>query len=195
MEAVQITESPATIKTLNEPDKFICLAPDTGETVANLETQLPCDSEERNKASPAATPEGMLHVISQLSNSQTHDDRYFMEKLDDLVESIRQWARLFSSGQPPLTLEDLRSTKVTWQVWKYLRSAFLDIRSLLNAKSIGGKIRTRFVEAILLGELMGDRLWKRHIGFLESNYESHTKLIQQMNQSTGKLHYSNYYII
>ena len=136
----------------------------------------------------------MSQIISQLNKGglpETNDDRYYMDKLDDLVESISQWARLFSRGQPLLTVEYLKNTRVTERVRNYLISAFLDIRSLLDAKNVGGKVRTRFVEAIMLRTLMGDRLWKRHIGFPECDYESHSNLIQKMS-STGKSHCSNY---
>lgn len=125
----------------------------------------------------------MLQIISQLSKhglSENRDDRYFMKKLDNLVESIRQWARLFSQGQPPLTRKDL---KVAWKmapVQEYFISAFLEIRSLLKAKNLGDKVRMRLVEVILLRALMGERLWKRHIGFLECDYRSHKNLIQGM---------------
>ena len=135
----------------------------------------------------------MSQIISQLNKGglpETNDDRYYMDKLDDLVESISQWARLFSRGQPLLTVEYLKNTRVTERVRNYLISAFLDIRSLLDAKNVGGKVRTRFVEAIMLRTLMGDRLWKRHIGFPECDYESHSNLIQKM--SNGKSHCSKY---
>ena len=135
----------------------------------------------------------MAQINSQLSKRglpETHDDRYFMEKLDDLVESISQWARSLSRGQQPLTMEDLKAAKVTVRVKDYISSAFLDLRSLLNAKNVGGKVRTRFVEAIMLRILMGDRLWKRHIGFPERDYESHRNLIEGMN-CTGKSHCSH----
>ena len=132
----------------------------------------------------------MLQIISQLSKhslSETHGDDYFMEKLDGLVESIRKWAHLFSLGQPPLTWEDLEAAPITMQVWEYLTSAFLDIRSLLDAKNLGGKARTRCVEVIMLRTLMGDRLWKRHIGFPERDYKSYRGLMQKMN-CTGMSH-------
>ena len=136
----------------------------------------------------------MSQIISQLNKRglpETHDDPYFMEKLDDLVESISQWARLFSRNQPPLTKEDLIEVKVSDQVDDYVGLAFLNFTSLLNAKNVGGKVRTRIVEAIILRTLMGDRLWKRHIGFPECDYESHNNLIQKMC-SSGKSHCSNY---
>lgn len=134
----------------------------------------------------------MSQIISQLSKRglpETHDDRYFMEKLDDLAESISQWARLFSRRQPALTVEDLRNTRVSGRVKEHLGLAFSDLMSLLNAKNVGGKVRTRFVEAIMLRTLMGDRLWKRHIGFPDREYESHRNLIQGMS-CTGKPHCS-----
>ena len=127
----------------------------------------------------------MSQVTPQLTKRETRGDRYFMEKLDGLSESISRWARLYSRGQPPITLEDMRTIRITPRVRDYLTSAFLDIRLLLNAKNVGGKVRTRFVEAIMLRTLMGDRLWKRHIGFLESDYESRSNLIQRMH-CTGK---------
>lgn len=129
-------------------------------------------------------------IISQLSNHETHDDRYFTEKLDELVESISRWARLFSRGHPPITLEDMKTIRITPRVRDYITPAFLDIKSLLNAKNVGGKVRTRFVEVIMLRVLMDDRLWKRHVGFLEGDYDSHRNLIQRMN-CTGMSHCSS----
>ena len=129
-------------------------------------------------------------IISQLSNHETHDDRYFTEKLDELVESISRWARLFSRGQPPMTLEDMKNIRITPRVRDYISPAFLDIRSLMNAKNVGGKVRTRFVEVIMLRVLMDDRLWKRHVGFLERDFNSHKNLIQRMN-CTGMSHCSS----
>ena len=70
-------------------------------------------------------------------------------------------------------------------------SGFLDIKSLLNVKNVGEKVRTRFTEAIMLQTLMGDRLLRRPIGFLESDYKGHRNLIQMMD-CTGKPHCSNY---
>ena len=136
----------------------------------------------------------MSQIISQLNKGglpEAHDDRYYMDKLDDLVETISEWARLFSRGQPPLTMEELKNTRVTSRVREHLISAFIDIRSLLGVKNVGGKVRTRFVEAIMLRTLMGDRLWERHIGFPEDDYKSHSNLIQKMS-SSGKSHCSNY---
>ena len=136
----------------------------------------------------------MSQIISQLSKRglpEAHDDHYFMGKLDDLVESISQWARSFSRGQPLLTMEDLRTTRVTERVRVNVTSAFQNVKSLLDAKNVGGKVRTRIVEAIMLRTLMGDRLWNRHLGFLETDYQSHRKLIQGMS-CTGKSHRSNY---
>ena len=132
----------------------------------------------------------MSQIISQLSRCnlpETQDDHYFMEELDYLVASIRRWARLFSQGQPLLTVEDLKNTRVTSRVRGYLKSGFLDIRSLLNAKNVGDKVRTRFAEVIMLRTLMGSRFLRRPIGFLESDYKSHRKLIQMMD-CTGKPH-------
>lgn len=122
---------------------------------------------------------------------ETHDDLYFVQKLEDLAESISQWARLFSRGQPPLTVDDLKTTHVTGQVREYFISAFLDIKLLLQAKNVGGKVRTRLVEAVMLRTLMGDRLWKRHIGFPECDYERHRNIIQKMS-CTGEFYRLNY---
>ena len=136
----------------------------------------------------------MSQIISQLSRCglpETKDDRYFMEELGDLVESIRRWARLFSRGQPPLDTADLMHPQVTERVQGYLKSGFLDI---LNVKNLGEKVRTRIAEVIILRTLMGDRLLKRPIGFLESDYENHRDLIQMMD-CTGKPHCSNYLYI
>jgi len=87
---------------------------------------------------------------------------------------------LFSRGQPPITFEDIKTIRISPRVRNFITSAFLDIRLLVNAPNVGGKVRTRFVEVIMLRTLMGDRLWKRHVGFLESDYESHKNLIQRM---------------
>ena len=136
----------------------------------------------------------MSQIIPQLSKCglpETKDDSYFMEELDYLIESIRKWARLFSQGQPPLTMEDLRTTRVTKRMREYITSTFLDLKSLLNVKNVGGKVRTRIIEVIILQTLMGDRLWKHHIGFPEGDYENHRNLIQKMN-CTGKSHCSRY---
>ena len=136
----------------------------------------------------------MSQIISQLSQRglpETKDDHYFMEELDDLVESIRRWASLFSRGQPPLSIKDFKNTRVTTRVRDHLVSGFLDIALLLKVKNVGEKVRTRFTEATILRTLMGDRLLRRPIGFLESDYENHRNLIQMMD-CTGKPHYSNY---
>ena len=136
----------------------------------------------------------MSPIISQLSQCgllETKDDHYFMEELDDLVESIRRWARLFSRGQPPLDREYLKATRVTERVRNSLISGFLSIKSLLDVKNVGEKVRIRIAEVIILRILMGDRLLRRPIGFLESDYENHRNLIQMMDCS-GKPHYSNY---
>ena len=133
----------------------------------------------------------MSQIISKLSSRglpEHRDDRYFMTRLDDLVGSISQWARQFSRLQPPLTTKDVRTMKVSIPVRGYIGSSFLDIWSLLNAKNVGGKARTRFVEVIMLRTLMGDRLWKQHIGFLGSSYDSHRNLIKGMS-CTGKSYY------
>ena len=139
----------------------------------------------------------MSQIISQLSQGglpETKDDHYFMEELDDLVESIRRWARLFSRGQPLLTVEDLKNARVTERVRGYLISGFLDMRSLLNAKNVGEKVRTRFAEVIMLRKLMGSRLLGHPIGILECNYDNLMSLTEMM-ECTGKPHYSDYLYI
>ena len=139
----------------------------------------------------------MSPIISQLSQGglpETRDDNYFMEELDDLVESIRGWARLFSRGQPLLTMEDLKNTRVTERVRGYLISGFLDIKSLLNVKNVGDKVRTRFAEVIMLRTLMGDRVLGHPIGIPERDYKSLMSLTEMMT-CTGKPHYPNYLYI
>ena len=141
----------------------------------------------------------MSQIISKLSSRglpEHRDDRYFMEKLDDLVVSISQWARLFSRDRPPLTTKDVSTVKISTRVKEYIVPSFLDVWSLLNAKNVGGKVRTRFVEVIILRTLMGDRLWKQHIGFPVSYYESHSNLMQGMTEScTGKSYCLNYCLL
>lgn len=134
----------------------------------------------------------MSQIISQLSKCalpEARDDCYFVEELDYLVESIRRWARLFSQDQPPLTSENLKTIRIPPRVREYFISAFGDAKLVINAKNVG-RMRTRLVEIIILRTLMGDRLWKRHIGFQESDYESHTNLLQKMN-CTGRPHCFN----
>ena len=134
----------------------------------------------------------MSQIISQLSRCglpETQDDRYFMEELGDLVESIRRWARLFSRGRRLLDSEDLTHPQVTERVRGYFKSGFLNIS--MSVRDLRGKVGTRIAEVIILRTLMGDRLLKRPIGFLESDYENHRNLIQMMD-CTGKPHYSNY---
>ena len=160
-----------------------------------LELHATTNTEIQQQDQGCQTHIGMMsQIISQLSRCslpETQDDRYFMEELDYLVASIRRWARLFSRGQPPLGLEELKNTRVTSRARDHLISGFLDIRSLLNVKNVGEKVRTRFAEVIMLRTLMGDRLLKRPIGFLESDYENHRNLIQMMDCS-GKPHCSSY---
>lgn len=95
----------------------------------------------------------MSQIISKLSSRglpEHRDDHYFMGKLDDLVDSISQWARLFSRGQQPLLMEDLQGMRKSDRVNDYISSSFLDFYSLVNAKNVGRKARTRAVEVIMV---------------------------------------------
>lgn len=128
----------------------------------------------------------MSQIISELSSRslpEKRDDHYLTEKLDDLVESISQWAHLFSRGQQPLVTRDLNAFQVSDRVKQYISSSFQDFYSLMYARNVGGKARTRAVEVILLRELMGEKLWHRHIGFLSSDYESQRNLIQGISHT------------
>ena len=128
----------------------------------------------------------MSQIISELSSHglpEKRDDHYLTGKLDGLVDSISQWAHLFSQGQQPLKTQDLNAFQVSDRVKQYISSSFQNFYSLMDANNVGGKARTRAVEVILLRELMGEMLWKRHIGFLSSDYESQRNLIQGISHT------------
>lgn len=163
--------------------------------IQNLTMQLSLWSERKQSNSYHATTSGQIsNIVPRLSSHglpEHRDDSYFGRKLDGLVESISRWARLFSLGQKPLVSKDLSAMRVSDQVNGYISSSFRDIYSLVNAKDVGGKVRIRAIEVILVRRLMGEILWCRHIGFHLLDYESHRNLIEG-TYHTGKLHCSNY---
>ncbi|KAF8469760.1 hypothetical protein BDZ91DRAFT_720981 [Kalaharituber pfeilii] len=123
----------------------------------------------------------MSKIISRLNKRGLpwpRDDSYFRGELDDLISEIRKWARLFTRGQPPLTVESWQPIYNTMsdQIQHYLLSSFLDLRGLLGSCNVGSRVRTRCVEVILLRKLLGTFLTEDYLGFKGDHYTAYQHL-------------------
>jgi len=131
----------------------------------------------------------MSEIISQLNKKGLPlppDDNYLSQAFDSLIADTRQWARLFTKGQPPLTIEALRSVPFSTDMITHLQDSFLNLESLLNSTSVGSKVRTRCVEALLLRTFTGPCLTGRYIGFDPELYDKVQATLDSFSRSSGE---------
>lgn len=130
----------------------------------------------------------MSQIVGQLNKRGLPlppDDSYFKGEFEGLIYSIRSWARLFTRGQPTLTLELLGDISLSDRVRQNLSSAFYDLRGLLVTGRMGPRLRARCVEVILFRSLMASHLDNRHIGFDEDDFEDYESLCRGLS-GTGR---------
>jgi len=131
----------------------------------------------------------MSEIISQLNKKGlplSPDDNYLSQAFDSLIGDTRQWARIFTKGQPPLTLEALEAVQFKVEMIPHLHESFIDLRGLLNSSNVGSKVRTRCVEALLLRTFTGSYLTDRYIGFDDELYVKCQDILGSLGGSSGK---------
>jgi len=126
-----------------------------------------------------------LHT--KYSLSPPPEDNYFNQSFDSLIDNIREWARIFTKGQPPLTPETMNALCLSDQVVSHLKESFLDLEGLLRSASlrVGERVRTRCVEAILFRTFTGSYLTGRYIGFDHDLYAKCQHIMRTFDESSS----------
>lgn len=114
--------------------------------------------------------QNMTKIIAELSQRGLPlppDDGYFQDEFESIIAELRQWARLFTRGQPPLTLETLKQLEYDSpeQVRLTLLRSFAAPPGIMHFyKALGTKFRTRCVEILLFKRAFEGLLWDSPLG-------------------------------
>lgn len=131
----------------------------------------------------------MSEIISQLNKKGlplSPDDNYLSHAFNTLIGDTRQWARIFTKGQPPLTRETLEAVPFSDEMICHLNDSFFNLRSLLDSSNVGSKVRTRCVEALLLRTFTGSYLTDRYIGFDHALYRKCQDILDSLGGSSAQ---------
>lgn len=149
--------------------------------IGNLKSRITTLEEE--KISYQSQLEKMSQIISELQSKGLPlppDDNFFVHELNSLIADTRQWARLFTKGQEPLTLEVLKSFHFSEANRLRLKASFVSLKNLLALPSFERKLRTRCVEAILLRTFTGRYLYSRYIGKDKDSHQHYQDCISSL---------------
>ncbi|KAF8458294.1 hypothetical protein BGX38DRAFT_1152926 [Terfezia claveryi] len=131
----------------------------------------------------------MSEIISQLNKKGlplSPDDNYLSHAFNTLIGDTRQWARIFTKGQPPLTCETLEAVHFSDEMICHLHESFFDLKGLLDSSNVGSKVRTRCVEALLLRTFTGSYLTDRYIGFDHALYDKCQDILDSLDGSSAQ---------